>query len=114
MSPSKRANTLKGDVISFPALLGFVSERAEEGHAVTLLNGVRYLEVERLLEALDAGKDLGEGLGPLVSARPGSIFLSSGLLKFNAMYPASGVMRCLSTLRFVVFCKSSWSTAVKS
>ena len=56
---------------------------------MTLLNGVRNLEVERLPEALDAGKDLEEGLGPLVSAQ-GSIFLSSGWLKFNETYPASG------------------------
>lgn len=67
------------DFLSGP--VGFVSEGAEEGHAVTLLNGVRNLEVERLLEALDAGKDLGEGLGPLVSARPGLDFLEFGVVE---------------------------------
>ena len=53
----------RGDFL--PGRDRFVCKSAEEGDAVTLLNGVDDLEVECFPEALDRGKDIRKRLSPL-------------------------------------------------
>ena len=59
----------------------FVRKRAEEGDAATLFNRVGDLEVECFPEPLDSCKNIGQRLGPIVSAGPRHNFLQVGVVE---------------------------------